>query len=105
MNVVVDFNVKGMKDVPGCCTVYFYYENGDKVYDNNNRALCVSFNITPRYKNAYYTDFTFFIPYSSFNIPQGNSKLKCFCAVHQVVNSSYVQVLTSKWAYFSLTRG
>ena len=104
MNVTVDFNVKGMKGRQGCCSVYFYYENGSKVLDHDNDHLAYSYDINPRYDDSHYTDFSFFIPYSRFNMPVGRYKFMCYCSVHEWVNSSYKQILTSDWAYFSLTR-
>ena len=100
MKIHVKFEVDNMKGKSGDCVAWFYYENGNKLYDTNNRystingQVSVSESFTATYDGTLWNDFVLYIPNSELHIVRsGGYKLDVGIFDHnnkQLATSNYV---------------
>lgn len=96
-----------MKGKTGRCSAYFYKEDGtplralsDDRYSTEDGNVAVGKDFTPRYENAFYEDFTLFMPYSELHITRrGSHKIKLYV----IVWYKHEQLAESSWVEFYYT--
>lgn len=96
-----------MKGKTGRCSAYFYKEDGtplralsDDRYSTEDGNVAVEKDFTPRYENAFYEDFTLFMPYSELHITRrGSHKIKLYV----IVWYKHEQLAESSWVEFYYT--
>lgn len=109
MKILVDFSVQNMKGIDGSCAVYFYYENGNKVKDNNgsyatsDNQAATHKTIKPSYDSSSYTDVEIFMPYKELEVGTGKHNLKFYCKIWEYSTSSAISVAQSQYYSFTLT--
>lgn len=109
MKIFVDFSVQNMKGIDGSCAVYFYYENGNRVKDENGRystsdkQAATHIKINPGYDNTSYTDLEIFMPYNELEVGTGKHSLKFYCKIWEYSTSSAISVTESQYYSFTLT--
>lgn len=109
MKILVDFSVQNMKGIDGACSVYFYYENGNRVKDNNgsyatsDNQAATGKTIKPDNDNSSYTDVELFMPYNELEVGTGKHSLKFYCKIWEYSTSSAVCVTQSQYYSFTLT--
>jgi hypothetical protein len=110
MNILVDFDVRGMKGLDGKCSAYFYYQDGGKVMDTNQKydttdgQAAVSVSFKSSYDNSTYTDYKIFMPYSELEVGTGEYHLKVTCTLWEYSSGSAKKVASSKYVNFKFTR-
>lgn len=83
MKIHVKFEVDNMKGKTGDCVAWFYYENGNKLYDTNNSYKTVNGQVstsdtfTATYDGSIWNDFIFYIPNSELHIVRSGSYKFC----------------------------
>ena len=110
MKILVDFSVQNMKGIDGSCAVYFYYENGNRVMDKNQKYktadghAATHTTIKPGYHpKTVYTDLELFMPYNELEVGTGKHSLKFYCRIWEYSTSSAVSVTQSQYYSFTLT--
>lgn len=110
MKILVDFSVQNMKGIDGSCAVYFYYENGNRVMDKNQKYktadghAATHTTIRPGYHpKTVYTDLEIFMPYNELEVGIGKHSLKFYCVIWEHSTSSAVSVAESQYYFFTLT--
>jgi len=109
MNIKVSFAVQGMKGKTGRVNVYFYYKDGTRLKDCNNKYCTIDDNVatwedfTPGWDNTTYTDFKIFMPYEEMHMPSGKFDLKLFASVRNKTKNSK-ELADSDWYYFTYTK-
>lgn len=82
MRIHAKFTVDNYKGINCRMTAYFYFENGDKLKDNNGSyktddgQVSVGKDFNPTYVNAIYNDYTVFLPYDELHLGTGKFSLK-----------------------------
>jgi hypothetical protein len=108
MKILVDFYVQNMKGIDGSCAVYFYYKDGRKVKDKNQRYYTVAgdaaihTNIKPGYDITVYTDLEMFMPYNELEVGTGKHELKFYCQIWENSSTSAKSVAQSQYYSFTL---
>ena len=110
MKILVDFSVQNMKGIDGSCAVYFYYENGNRVMDKNQKYktadghAATHTTIKPGYHpKTEYTDFEIFMPYNELEVGSGKHNLKFYCILWENSSSSNNLIAQSQYYSFTLT--
>lgn len=110
MKILVDFSVENMKGIDGYCAVYFYYENGNKVMDKNQKYTATDGHaathttIKPGYHPiTVYTDLEIFMPYNELEVGSGKHNLKFCCILWENSSSSANSIAQSQYYSFTLT--
>lgn len=111
MKILVDFSVQNMKDINGSCAVYFYYQNGNKVMDKNQKFktsdghAATHTEIKPGYHpTTVYNDLEIFMPYDELEVGPGKHDLKFHCIIWENSSSSANSIAQSESYYFTLTK-
>ena len=79
MKIHVKFEVDNMKGKAGDCVAWFYYGNGNKLYDTNGRhksvggQVSVGESFTATYDGSIWNDFVLYIPNSELHIVKNGS--------------------------------
>lgn len=82
MRIHVKFTAYGMKNLPAYLAIYFMDDRGNYLKDKNRQfnstsgEVAVYREMTPGYDPADYNDFSVFMPYSEFDLPNGNWNLE-----------------------------
>lgn len=110
MNIIVNYNVEGMKGKTGDLNAYFYFEDGTPLKDGNKSSVpcygtyggsvVVGKQFTPRYDDVAMSS-TLFMPYDELHLRKGKFSLKYYCAIF---DDEMKQQATSDWRYFTFTR-
>ncbi len=109
MKILVDFSVRNMKGVDGSCAVYFYYENGNRIVDKNQKfkttdgQAATHTAIKPKYDSTVYTDLEIFMPYNELEVGPGKHNLKFYCKIWEYSSSLADFVAQSQYYSFTLT--
>ena len=110
MKILVDFSVQNMKGIDGSCAVYFYYENGNRVMDKNQKFktadghAATHTTIKPGYHpKTVYTDLEIFMPYNELEVGSGKHNLKFYCILWENSSSSVNSIAQSQYYSFTLT--
>lgn len=104
MNVVVSFNVSGMKGKSGEISAYFYFKSGNPLKDFNNNYYTPGGNVvaparySPSYDDSTYTDFRIFIPLDELHMAEGTHELK---AQAVIFDENGKKLAVSDWTYFN----
>ena len=108
MRIHVKFTVDDLKDSEGLCIAYFYFADGRKLRDFNERfrtiddQVSVSKTFTPGYVNSIYRDFKLFMPYSELHISGiGKWDLKFKVQIYNRATASFLAI--SDWINFTYT--
>ena len=110
MNILVDFDVRGMKGIDGKLSAYFYYQDGNKLMDTNQKYnaedghTAASVTFKPGYDIATYTDYKIFMPYSELEVGAGEHHLKFICNIWEYSSGSASKVAISQYVNFKLTK-
>ncbi|MDL2223244.1 hypothetical protein LJB98_04000 [Bacteroidales bacterium OttesenSCG-928-M11] len=106
MKIHVKFSAKGMLYKQGTCNVWFYYSDGSKLKNSNNRygttdgQVAVHDNFKPGYENAVYNDYKLFIPYDELHLGKGKHNLKFYVGIH---DNNKKQIAESDFYHFEFT--
>lgn len=110
MNIIVNYSVEGMKGKTGDLNVYFYFEDGTPLKDDNKSSVpcygthdgsvVVGKQFTPRYDDVAMSS-TLFMPYDELHLRKGKFSLKYYCAIF---DDEMKQQATSNWQYFTVTQ-
>lgn len=110
MNIIVNYNVEGMKGKTGDLNAYFYFEDGTPLKDGNKSSVpcygtydgsvVVGKQFTPRYDDVAMSS-TLFMPYDELHLRKGKFSLKYYCAIF---DDEMKQQATSNWKYFTVTQ-
>lgn len=110
MNIIVNYNVEGMKGKTGDLNAYFYFEDGTPLKDDNKSSVpyygthddsvVVGKQFTPRYDDVAMSS-TLFMPYDELHLRKGKFSLKYYCAIF---DDEMKQQATSNWKYFTVTQ-
>jgi len=109
MKILVDFTVRNMKGIDGSCAVYFYYENGNRIVDKNQKfkttdgQAATHTTIKPKYDSTVYTDLEIFMPYSELEVGPGKHNLKFYCKIWEYSSSLANLFAQSQYYSFTLT--
>ncbi len=110
MKILVDFSVQNMKGIDGSCAAYFYYENGNRVMDKNQKFktadghAATHTTIKPGYHpKTVYTDLEIFMPYNELEVGSGKHNLKFYCILWENSSSSVNSIAQSQYYSFTLT--
>ena len=106
MIIHVKFETTFMKDRQGSAVVWFYYEDGEKLMDEND-DYCTSGgqvsndkDFEPRYKESIYNDLKIFMPYRELHLSSGSTDLKLrvgiFCEHEQLAKSDFLSFTMTK---------
>lgn len=100
MVIHVKFETLFMKDRQGRATAWFYYEDGEKLQDENDTYCTPSGQVScgedfePSYKESNYNGFELFIPYRELHLSSGSTDLKLrvgiFCEHEKLATSDYL---------------
>ena len=107
MIIHVNFDVNNMLGIEGSCNVWFYFEDGTELKDNNNSyrtsngTVCASTKIAPGYKKSVYEDLRIFIPYSELHMGKGSSELKAQVGIFEYSDpNNHKQIALSEYLHF-----
>lgn len=109
MKIHIKFSVSGMLNKQGNCSVYFFYENGNKLinYNTMNRApdghISIGRFFVPPYANTSYDDFVIEVPSTEFGFLGENGYNLKFCI--QISDNYGNAIVQSNYSYFALNGG
>ena len=106
MIIHVKFETTFMKDRQGRATAWFYYEDGEKLMDENDEYCTSGGQVSsgkdfePRYKESVYNDLKIFMPYRELHLSSGSTDLKLrvgiFCEHEQLAKSDFLSFTMTK---------
>lgn len=110
MKIHAKFNVNNLLNKQGLIQAYFYFQNGNTLYDYNgqyrapNGQVSVWGNFCPNYTNSIYNDYVLFIPYTELHCATGGtSYLRFHLELFEKTSGSWKNIATSNNVDFTFT--